>query len=294
MAITSWPALESEYTQLLETMEVKPNWTGRIDLAARKIVANRRKYQEVSNQTGVPWEMIGVIHNLECGLRFDCHLHNGDPLTRRTRQVPKGRPRTGTAPFTWLESAVDALTLKGLQKVLEWPDERIAYELERYNGWGYRSRRGCSLSPYLWSGTNHYTRGKYVRDHVYSPSVVSQQIGAVPLLMQVRTLAGMSRGEQASTVIRSSRTLSRLKMLRNAAPAGGIAAWFTSTLDMFQEWMNQLQGFVSEHKVLVAAGGIALFFGILKLIEMSAVKSHNKGEWSIHEDDNVESTEDVS
>jgi len=60
--------------------------------------------------------------------------------------------------------------------------------LEHYNGLGYRNGAGRdttppSTSPYLWSMTDQYTRGKYVRDGVFDPEAVSQQVGAVPLLM---------------------------------------------------------------------------------------------------------------
>ena len=50
---------------------------------------------------GIPWYVIAVIHYLESGLRFDGHLHNGDPLAGRTVHKPKGHPQTGTPPFTW-------------------------------------------------------------------------------------------------------------------------------------------------------------------------------------------------
>jgi len=38
---------------------------------------------------------------------FKLHLHNGDPLTARTVNVPKGRPKTGQPPFAWGISAKD-------------------------------------------------------------------------------------------------------------------------------------------------------------------------------------------
>jgi lysozyme family protein len=39
----------------------------------------------------VPWYVIAVIHNMECGLDFTEHLHNSDPLARRTINDPPGR-----------------------------------------------------------------------------------------------------------------------------------------------------------------------------------------------------------
>jgi microcystin-dependent protein len=54
--------------------------------------------------------VIGIIHAMECSKFPECsqHLHNGDPLYRRTRLVPAGRPAKGTAPFSFEESAIDA------------------------------------------------------------------------------------------------------------------------------------------------------------------------------------------
>lgn len=58
---------------------------------------------------------------------------------------------TGVPPFQWEESAIDALTLEGLAAVKLWTIERIAYQLEAYNGWGYRSRNTSVNTPYLWA-----------------------------------------------------------------------------------------------------------------------------------------------
>jgi lysozyme family protein len=42
---------------------------------------------------------------MESNLKFQTHLHNCDPLTRRTRQVPAGRRAVGEPPFDWDVSA---------------------------------------------------------------------------------------------------------------------------------------------------------------------------------------------
>jgi len=55
--------------------------------------------------------------------------------------------------------------------------------LERYNGIGYAAR-GLA-SPYLWSGTDQYIRGKYVADGVFDPSVVDKQLGCAGLIMRM-------------------------------------------------------------------------------------------------------------
>jgi lysozyme family protein len=177
--------LADEYQRLYDTAAVT-----RLKATGQKIVnivlANKARYEKVAAATGVPWQAIAIIHAMECSCNFKLHLHNGDPLTARTTRVPKGRPKTGTPPFTWEESAIDALADRAT-KDLTIP--RLLYMLESYNGWGYRNK-GIN-SPYLWSGTQHYTKGKYVRDGAggFDPNFVSKQPGAVLLL---KLLGGFS------------------------------------------------------------------------------------------------------
>lgn len=174
--------LKGEYARLLASMEIRQSKLADIHATAMKIVAKKSRYAAVMKETGVPWHVVGLIHAMEAGCNFNCHLHNGDPLTARTRQVPKGRPTQGDPPFAWKDSAVDALRFDGLDKIKEWPLERVCYELEKFNGWGYRIRKTNIQTPYLWSGSNHYAQGKFVQDGVFSPTVVSGQSGAMPIL----------------------------------------------------------------------------------------------------------------
>jgi lysozyme family protein len=184
----TFDALDDEYRSLWEQMEIRADRLPAITSTARKIIAEKTRYLAIQDSTGVPWFVVGTIHAMECGLRFDRHLHNGDPLTKRTVQVPAGRPEKGTGPFTWEESACDALLMKRLDAIARWDVPRIAFELERYNGWGYRLHHPETLSPYLWSGTKHYSRGKYVKDGVWSATAVSGQSGAMALLKRIAEL----------------------------------------------------------------------------------------------------------
>ena len=111
-----------------------------------------------------------------------CHLHNGDPLTARTVHVPKGRPENGSPPFTWEESAADALDYDKLTNNSNWTVAGIAYAIEGYNGWGYRNYHSDVKSPYLWSFSNLYIQGKYTEDGKWSQTTVSDQCGAMVLL----------------------------------------------------------------------------------------------------------------
>ena len=135
----SFGELRKEYETLWSSMKIPAGSIADVDKLARGIVQGKPRYDQVSNATGVPWYVVGIIHAMEASLNFKTHLHNGDPLTARTVQVPRGRPPFGTPPFEWEDSAIDALTLKDLDDVRVWSIERIAFQLEAYNGWGYRT-----------------------------------------------------------------------------------------------------------------------------------------------------------
>lgn len=180
--------LADEYADLFARVTIKPSWLPAVDHMAQKILDNKVRYRIIEDSTGCPWYWIGALHALESGCRFSTHLHNGDPLTSRTKRIPRGRPLRGSPPFSWEESAIDALMLKGLQNVADWSLPRMLYEAERYNGWGYRLYHREVLSPYLWSGTALYRRGKYVSDGKWSSSAVSQQAGIAPLLYRLAEL----------------------------------------------------------------------------------------------------------
>jgi lysozyme family protein len=176
------PAMRSEYESKYSSLTVRPEFTDETATVVERINKHRPRYEAVSRKTNVPWTVIAAIHNLECGGRFNCHLHNGDPLRRRTVNVPAGRPRTGRAPFTWEASAIDALQYDGFTAWTDWSIAGTLYKLEGYNGFGYRKR--SIPSPYLWSGSQHYARGKYVADGRFDPEAVSSQVGAAIILAQ--------------------------------------------------------------------------------------------------------------
>ncbi len=189
--------LRKEFENLYASCRVNPQKSQTLKGIVGKILANRTRYETVSRSSRVPWEVIAAIHNMEASLRFDRHLHNGDPLDDRTKQVPKGRPEHGEPPFTWEVSATDALAY---DKLTGWPDWTISgtlYKLEGYNGWGYRGHR--IPSPYLWSFSQHYTSGKYVADGKWSATAVSAQCGAALILKEL----GYSGGGIGSPLIAS-------------------------------------------------------------------------------------------
>ncbi|WP_412468165.1 hypothetical protein [Pedobacter sp. KLB.chiD] len=136
-----------------------------------------------SETSGIPWYFIACVHYRESNSDFTRHLHNGDPLSGFTRQHPANRPKIDHGPpFTFEESAVDALKLRGLDKETVWSLPKVLLRLEQYNGIAKAYQRNNINSPYLWGGSNLYTRGGFPRDHVFSLDYVNKQIGTAVIL----------------------------------------------------------------------------------------------------------------
>ena len=178
-------SLADEYSLLYESCLIRPNRKAAVDQVVRRLTGNRPRYEKVAKALKMPWYVVAVIHNMEAGGDFTRHLHNGDPLSARTTHVPAGRPKSGRPPFTWEASAIDALTGRGFGAWKDWSIPGFLYKLEGYNGWGYRDHHPTVKSPYLWSFSNHYARGKYLADGRFSPTAVSQQCGAAVLLKRL-------------------------------------------------------------------------------------------------------------
>lgn len=175
--------LKAEYIELFRTCKPSLNHISETNQAISAIALNQDRYKGLGAKIGIPWPFIAVVHMMEAGQRFDRHIHNGDPLTARTVRVPSGRPLMDDPPYTWEESAHDALCIvKKLDRWGNWSLEGTLYQLEAYNGFGYRTRKTGIRSPYLWSFSNHYTAGKFVKDGIFDPGAISKQIGAATLL----------------------------------------------------------------------------------------------------------------
>jgi len=151
---------------------------------ARRLISAKASYQQVSVQTGVPWWFIAVVHEREASQNWHSSLAQGDPWNEVSVHVPAGR-----GPFSsWEEAAVDALVncAPFAARNKDWSIGGTLTMLEEYNGLGY-ANRGIA-SPYVWSGTNQYTSGKYVRDGVFDPDVVDRQLGCAGLLLAMKSL----------------------------------------------------------------------------------------------------------
>ena len=195
---------------------------------AKRLVAAKSRYQAVERQTGVPWFFIAVVHERESSQSWTASLAQGDPWNRRSIHVPKGR-----GPFrSWEDAAVDALVncAPFASRNKDWSVGGFLAFLEAYNGLGYQ-KRGLP-SPYLWSGTDQYKSGKYVRDGVFDPNAVDKQLGCAGLIKAMQEIDPsivFGTPDAKPTVAISFETIQPISTPSISQPAkGSIGAWVKS------------------------------------------------------------------
>lgn len=177
------PEVASQYQRLFDTCVINPDKLFLVKPIVTRILKGKEQYESVANKVNIPWHFIGITHSLEADNDFKRHLHNGDPLSARTINEPKGRPQTWNPPSDWESSAVDALS--DFAGWTDWSVPGMLYKIEGFNGYGYHRPDININSPYLWSFSNHYTKGKFIADHRYSATAVSKQCGAAILLRRL-------------------------------------------------------------------------------------------------------------
>lgn len=184
--MTYTKAIGQDNERLWATAKITRDEPG-IQKTARKLLSLKDRYTSVEAKTGVPWWFIAVCFEREAASDFHCVLHNGERIVgtdRVTRLVPKGR-----GPFTtWDKAAIDALSAAPheLNTNHDWSIGRSLYEIEKFNGFGYRMKG--KPSPYVWSHTNVYLSGKYVADGVYDPNAYDSQYGAAAVLKEMAVI----------------------------------------------------------------------------------------------------------
>jgi lysozyme family protein len=118
------------------------------------------------------------------------------------------RSSAARPPFTFELSALDALEYDGLTEWKDWSIRGICYKLEGFNGWGYRARD--IKSPYLWSYSNLYTSGKFIRDNVWSNKAVSGQCGAAVILRRMSDNGDIDLSSPSSSKLTDAATLAQV------------------------------------------------------------------------------------
>jgi lysozyme family protein len=181
MTSFTFAALSPEYTKLLSLMRVTR--TAEVNATADRLLGYIKEYYATASaKTGVPAIWLATVGEREGGTSiFRSYFGNGDPLSRPTIDVPRGR-----GPFaTFEEGLLDSLHYdridSGNPNPWTW-----AWALFRGEGWnGFGPRMHGKHTGYLWAGTNIYTGGKYVRDNVWDASAFDSQLGIVPVMARL-------------------------------------------------------------------------------------------------------------
>lgn len=182
MTTVPFEDLKGTYTELWARAEIKAVRFSEFKQVAARLASHKVSYVAVADATGVPWEMIAVIHEREASGSFNGCLANGDPWNRVTVNDPAGE---GPWP-SWFAAAVWALKHDGLAGHPKefWTIERMLYYCEKFNGFGYWLYHNRMPSPYVWGGTTVQRPGKYVSDGYkgWRPDVMDGQLGCAGML----------------------------------------------------------------------------------------------------------------
>jgi lysozyme family protein len=175
--IHPFSVLSREYSDLLAQMKILR--LNEAQDAAALLLRNKARFFDVNQKTGVPIAWAMASFEREASSDFRLSPAQGDPWNRVSKHVPKGR-----GPFkSWTDAAIDAYRIDDLDEVGagNWTWARACFEGELFNGFGYRDH-GIH-SPYLWAGTNIYSRGLYTSDGRLNLSKKDSRLGIVPMMV---------------------------------------------------------------------------------------------------------------
>jgi lysozyme family protein len=176
-----WP----RYAKWWDAMTINAGRVQAFTEEAQFAINNKVTYQVLESKTRVPWQMLACIHRRESDANFKTYLGNGQTLTLRTTEVPVGRgPFIG--PNAFIDGGVDAINVEGWGSISDWRLEKQLYYMLLFNGVG--SEAWGHPSSYIWGCTNIQQPGKWIRDHVWSSTVMDPQPGCAPLLWMIAKL----------------------------------------------------------------------------------------------------------
>lgn len=178
----TWAATAKGYGNLWAKATILPAKRAEAERVAKKIIANRARYEAVEKATGAPWWWVAAIHYREASLNFKGCLANGELIVgtgRKTRIVPAGR-----GPYdTFEESCVDAIRYEGLFGLKSWMPAFACWAAEKLNGFGY-VKMGVN-SPYVWAGTSLQQRGLFVADGKPDRNAWDSRLGVAAIMKAI-------------------------------------------------------------------------------------------------------------
>lgn len=187
--------IESELRQRLSSVKItrQREVTIRATWLIRPEVIDH--FTTVHEVLGIPIVWMICSFERESGSNFTRSPAQGDRWDRISTHVPRG-----VGPFPSFEAAaLWSYKHDGLDKnSAPWDLAYACYAWEKFNGFGPRDHG--RVSGYVFSGTNQYDppdgkAGKYVSDGVWGPNIVDQQLGCLPLALEmIRLLPELAFG----------------------------------------------------------------------------------------------------
>jgi lysozyme family protein len=197
---------------------------------ATRLVAAKARYQDVERATAVPWFIIAVIHEREASQNFSASIAQGDPWDKVSTHEPRGR-----GPFASFEAAAYDALANCPPYATHWRDWSAGGGLtllELYNGLAYANHG--QPSPYVWSGTDQYIKGKVLVDHGPIEPVVDKQLGCAGLILAMRAIdvsivfsapAASAPRAKLTDPIKGGSAISGVAAAGAAASQAGFALW---------------------------------------------------------------------
>jgi lysozyme family protein len=181
--------LQDEYTRRLASLKIT---RAAESLARAKQILHRPEvisnFEPVQQALGIPMVWMICSFERESSLDFHTSPAQGDRWDRVSTHVP-----AGVGPFpSFTAAAIWSYRHDGLDKnSAPWSWVYMCWAWEKFNGFGPRNH--ARVSGYVFSGTDQYDppagrAGKYIDDGVWSPAAVDQQLGCVPLAINLVSL----------------------------------------------------------------------------------------------------------
>lgn len=136
---------------------------------------HKAKYQEVANQTDLPMMLIAAIHHREYGGDLEYSIKNGSKIGKKNFVADAVKTIKSGGRWKAFHTAIGMG--KGTRNLLA-----MLQYAELWNGTGCAN--AGRVNAYLYSGTNIYTKGKYL-DSGWSPNFEDRQAGVLTVLSQV-------------------------------------------------------------------------------------------------------------
>lgn len=190
------PLYKTTENRISEISDFKPNFDDEIQSFLDAFEQNKKVYEKISERTGVPIEVIAIIHYREntsdyLDGTFNIDIRNGDDLPANTtgNESEAGDEIPHIQFINQAEIVFNDAYFKyflDLYSLYPETDDVIGMlcYMEVYNGLGYYNHG--DVSPYIYSGTPLYESGKCPEDGVYDPNLKDQQIGALCLIYALR------------------------------------------------------------------------------------------------------------